>query len=85
MVTILFLALSNHICSLHEKGRVIVSDSFSPLLQSEEPPLSVLHFQYAEWPDHGVPKDTIAAREIVKRLHTLPPSLGPIVVHCRFA
>lgn len=50
--------------------------------ESEEPPLSVLHFQYAEWPDHGVPNDTIAAREIVKRLLTLPPSLGPIVVHC---
>nr|GMD80844.1 protein-tyrosine-phosphatase PTP1-like isoform X1 [Ipomoea batatas] len=50
--------------------------------ESEEPPLSVLHVQYAEWPDHGVPKDTLAAREIVKRLHTLPPSLGPIVVHC---
>nr|GMC46666.1 protein-tyrosine-phosphatase PTP1-like [Ipomoea batatas] len=50
--------------------------------ESEQPPLSVLHVQYAEWPDHGVPKDTLAAREIVKRLHTLPPSLGPIVVHC---
>nr|GMD27419.1 protein-tyrosine-phosphatase PTP1 [Ipomoea batatas] len=49
--------------------------------ESEQPPLSVLHVQYAEWPDHGVPKDTLAAREIVKRLHTLPPSLGPIVVH----
>nr|GMC71380.1 protein-tyrosine-phosphatase PTP1 [Ipomoea batatas] len=50
--------------------------------ESEQPPLSVLHVQYAEWPDHGVPKDTLAAREIVKWLHTLPPSLGPIVVHC---
>ncbi|CAH9087932.1 unnamed protein product [Cuscuta europaea] len=50
--------------------------------ESEEPPLHVLHFQYPAWPDHGVPKDTILVREIVKHLVTVPPSLGPIVVHC---
>ncbi|KAK4387278.1 Protein-tyrosine-phosphatase PTP1 [Sesamum angolense] len=50
---------------------------------SEEPPLSVLHVQYPEWPDHGVPKDTLAVREIFKRIAGLPPRLGPIVVHCR--
>lgn len=47
--------------------------------------MSVLHIQYPEWPDHGVPKDTIAVREILKRLYHVPPSLGPIVVHCRFS
>ncbi|KAG2253951.1 hypothetical protein Bca4012_057616 [Brassica carinata] len=45
-------------------------------------PMSVLHIQYPEWPDHGVPKDTVAAREILKRLYQVPPSLGPIIVHC---
>ncbi|KAH6836046.1 protein tyrosine phosphatase 1 [Perilla frutescens var. hirtella] len=50
--------------------------------ESEEPPLSVLHVQYPEWPDHGVPKDTLAVREIFKRISSVPPSLGPIVVHC---
>ncbi|XP_059454283.1 protein-tyrosine-phosphatase PTP1 [Corylus avellana] len=50
--------------------------------ESEEAPISVLHIQYPEWPDHGVPKDTIAVREILKRLYHVPPSLGPIVVHC---
>ncbi|KAL2467546.1 Protein-tyrosine-phosphatase PTP1 [Forsythia ovata] len=50
--------------------------------ESEEPPLSVLHIQYPEWPDHGVPKDTVAVREILKRVYGVPPSLGPIVVHC---
>ncbi|KAK4433646.1 Protein-tyrosine-phosphatase PTP1 [Sesamum alatum] len=50
--------------------------------ESEEPPLSVLHVQYPEWPDHGVPKDTLAVREIFKRIAGVPPSLGPIVVHC---
>lgn len=46
--------------------------------------MSVLHIQYPEWPDHGVPQDTLTVREILKRLYLLPPSLGPIVVHCRF-
>jgi len=54
------------------------------LLQVEDAPISVLHIQYPEWPDHGVPKDTLAVREILKRLYHLPPNLGPIVVHCRF-
>ncbi|XP_054789330.1 protein-tyrosine-phosphatase PTP1-like [Prosopis cineraria] len=50
--------------------------------EEEELPLSVLHIQYPEWPDHGVPKDTYAVREIMKRLYHVPPNLGPIVVHC---
>ncbi|XP_020548712.1 protein-tyrosine-phosphatase PTP1 isoform X3 [Sesamum indicum] len=53
--------------------------------ESEEPPLSVLHVQYPEWPDHGVPKNTLAVREIFKRIAGVPPSLGPIVVHCSSA
>lgn len=52
-------------------------------LQSEEPPISVLHIQYPEWPDHGVPTDTIAVREILKTIYQVPPNLGPVVVHCR--
>ncbi|KAG5075325.1 hypothetical protein JHK84_056556 [Glycine max] len=48
----------------------------------DDAPLSVLHIQYPEWPDHGVPKDTLAVREILKRLYHLPSNLGPIVVHC---
>ncbi|KMT20050.1 hypothetical protein BVRB_1g000690 [Beta vulgaris subsp. vulgaris] len=51
-------------------------------LESEEAPLSVLHIQYPEWPDHGVPKDSLAVREIVSRTYHLPPDVGPIVVHC---
>ncbi|CAH2042873.1 unnamed protein product [Thlaspi arvense] len=54
----------------------------SGLYYSEGPPLSVLHIQYPEWPDHGVPNDTIAVREILKRTYSPPPTLGPIVVHC---
>lgn len=50
--------------------------------ESEEPSLNVLHIQYPEWPDHGVPKDTLAVRDILKRIYDVPPSLGPIVVHC---
>ncbi|KAF3642398.1 Protein-tyrosine-phosphatase PTP1 [Capsicum annuum] len=51
-------------------------------IESEEPPLRVLHIQYPEWPDHGVPRDTFAVREILKLTYNVPLSLGPIVVHC---
>ncbi|XWS24857.1 hypothetical protein CRYUN_Cryun27aG0020900 [Craigia yunnanensis] len=50
--------------------------------ESEDPPISVLHIQYPEWPDHGVPTNTLAVREILKRVLQVPPNLGPIVVHC---
>ncbi|XP_006390734.2 protein-tyrosine-phosphatase PTP1 [Eutrema salsugineum] len=50
--------------------------------ETEDQPMSVLHIQYPEWPDHGVPKDTVAVRDILKRLYQVPPSLGPIIVHC---
>ncbi|XP_026454944.1 protein-tyrosine-phosphatase PTP1-like isoform X1 [Papaver somniferum] len=50
--------------------------------QSEEPSHSVLHIQYLEWPDMGVPDGTLEIREIVKRIYHIPPVLGPIVVHC---
>ncbi|MBA0767655.1 hypothetical protein Gotri_016516 [Gossypium trilobum] len=52
------------------------------ILQSEDPPLSVLHIQYPEWPDHGVPTDTLAVREILKRVLQVPVNIGPILVHC---
>lgn len=51
-------------------------------IESEEPPLSVLHLQYPDWPDHGVPNTTQSVRELVKRLYLIPPKLGPFVVHC---
>ncbi|KAG6527943.1 hypothetical protein ZIOFF_010078 [Zingiber officinale] len=47
-----------------------------------KPALSVLHIQHLEWPDHGVPGDTSAVREIFKRTYHVPPKDGPIVVHC---
>lgn len=53
------------------------------VVQSEEPPLDVLHILYPEWPDHGVPQDTLAVREIWRRLCNVPPTAGPVVVHCR--
>ncbi|KAK4279775.1 hypothetical protein QN277_011497 [Acacia crassicarpa] len=50
--------------------------------RKENPPFSVLHIHYPEWPDHDVPHDTLAMRAIFKRLYHVPPKLGPIVVHC---
>ncbi|CAN6572584.1 unnamed protein product [Malus baccata var. baccata] len=57
------------------------SDSEEP-----SPPMSVLHIQYPQWPDHGVPEDTFAVRGILKRVMyqvaLAIPNCGPIVVHC---
>ncbi|KAL8134105.1 protein-tyrosine-phosphatase PTP1-like [Apium graveolens] len=50
--------------------------------ESEEPPLSILHIQYCDWPDQGVPKGTLALRNIWRRLSTVLPIAGPILVHC---
>ncbi|KAI3951508.1 hypothetical protein MKX01_018624, partial [Papaver californicum] len=44
--------------------------------------LRCLEVKYKQCPDHGVPDDTLAVREIVKRIYHIPPGLGPIVVHC---
>eukprot|EP00262_Sarcandra_glabra_P008070 TRINITY_DN21244_c0_g1_i1.p1 TRINITY_DN21244_c0_g1~~TRINITY_DN21244_c0_g1_i1.p1 ORF type:complete len:352 (+),score=56.29 TRINITY_DN21244_c0_g1_i1:224-1279(+) len=49
--------------------------------ESEDPPLPVLHIQYHEWPDHGVPDDTYGVRQILKRIYHVPPDC-PIVIHC---
>ncbi|CAN6476236.1 unnamed protein product [Victoria cruziana] len=50
--------------------------------ESSAAPLSVLHLQYPDWPDHGVPVNTGAVRDILKRIYHLPVALGPLVVHC---
>ncbi|XP_066356600.1 protein-tyrosine-phosphatase PTP1-like [Miscanthus floridulus] len=41
----------------------------------------VLHLAYPDWPDHGVPTNTDAVRQIWKRLHHIPTE-HPIVIHC---
>ncbi|CAO2141081.1 unnamed protein product [Urochloa humidicola] len=42
---------------------------------------SVLHIQYPEWPDHGVPDDSSPFRQIINRLYHIPRE-HPMVVHC---
>ncbi|KAK8935415.1 Protein-tyrosine-phosphatase PTP1 [Platanthera zijinensis] len=44
--------------------------------------MSVLHIQYPDWPDHGVPQDTAVVRDILKQTYHIPSHLGPIIVHC---
>ncbi|KAI3788405.1 hypothetical protein L2E82_01170 [Cichorium intybus] len=61
-------------------SRVVLRDT--AVIYKEEPPLPVLHIEYPKWPDHGVPDDTSAVRDIFRRLRHLPSSKGPIVVHC---
>ncbi|KAL6870837.1 hypothetical protein ACP4OV_014685 [Aristida adscensionis] len=49
---------------------------------------SLLHIEYSEWPDHGVPNSTAAVQQILKRLYYVPrehPIVAPekaVVAHC---
>lgn len=54
------------------------------LVQSAEPPLTVLHYEYLEWPDYYVPLSTRSVRELTRALFNIPPRAGPFVVHCRY-
>ncbi|KVI03419.1 Protein-tyrosine/Dual specificity phosphatase, partial [Cynara cardunculus var. scolymus] len=70
------------LCGEYDLASSIVSMFTFWEFLSVDPPLPVLHIQYPEWPDHGVPYDTLAVRDIFRRLCHLPSSKGPIAVHC---
>lgn len=53
------------------------------LSQSQEPPLTVVHYEYLDWPDHFVPTSTRSVRELIRALFNIPPQAGPFLVHCR--
>ena len=43
-------------------------------------------FQYIDWPDHGIPKNTTSVmylRRMVNAFNKERRSIAPIVVHCR--
>ncbi|KAG8093668.1 hypothetical protein GUJ93_ZPchr0012g20746 [Zizania palustris] len=42
---------------------------------------SVLHIEYPDWPDHGVPTNTNAVRQIRKWLYHIS-TVHPMIVHC---
>eukprot|EP00897_Mesotaenium_endlicherianum_P009483 jgi/Mesen1/8563/ME000049S07955 len=48
---------------------------------AQEEPFQVAHYQYLEWPDHGVPLSTQPIRHLIRHLR-LPPPAGPFLVHC---
>ncbi|XP_024369807.1 protein-tyrosine-phosphatase PTP1 [Physcomitrium patens] len=47
-----------------------------------EPLLTMVHYEYLEWPDFSVPPSTRSVRELTRALSSIPPSAGPFVVHC---
>ncbi|GKB02037.1 protein-tyrosine-phosphatase PTP1, partial [Tanacetum coccineum] len=49
---------------------------------SHDPPRPVLHIFFPDWPDNGAPRETLAVREIYRRLNNMPSSQVPVVVHC---
>ncbi|CAK9208557.1 unnamed protein product [Sphagnum jensenii] len=51
-------------------------------IKSAEPPITVVHYEYLDWPDFSTPPSTLAVRELVRALYSIPPQAGPFVVHC---
>eukprot|EP01103_Thecamoeba_quadrilineata_P006253 TRINITY_DN15983_c0_g1_i1.p1 TRINITY_DN15983_c0_g1~~TRINITY_DN15983_c0_g1_i1.p1 ORF type:complete len:329 (-),score=30.54 TRINITY_DN15983_c0_g1_i1:269-1222(-) len=52
---------------------------------SDERVQEVFHIHYTDWPDQGVPKNSIGIRSLCARVNVLSkrtPDSGPIVVHC---
>jgi len=42
----------------------------------------VMHFQYMDWPDHGLPESAEAFREVLHSVDNIRTDKAPIVVHC---
>ncbi|KAL6069137.1 Proteintyrosine phosphatase [Balamuthia mandrillaris] len=42
----------------------------------------VTHFQYMDWPDHGLPESAAAFRKILHQVDRVRKPASPIVVHC---
>lgn len=55
------------------------------IVQFTEPLLTMVHYEYLEWPDFSVPPSTRSVRELTRALSSIPPSAGPFVVHCRYS
>eukprot|EP00898_Chlorokybus_atmophyticus_P003824 jgi/Chlat1/4442/Chrsp29S04397 len=42
----------------------------------------LLHFQYTEWPDHGVPESSRSLCKLAHHLRQMGKPEGPFVIHC---
>eukprot|EP00850_Spirogloea_muscicola_P014575 SM000105S13920 [mRNA] locus=s105:439834:442828:- [translate_table: standard] len=51
-------------------------------LTPQGPPHQLVHLQYLDWPDHGVPVSTKSIRDLTHILRTNFISRGPFIVHC---
>lgn len=75
-------------------GRFKITNKFSKVSESavarhlleiehhQATPVPVLHIQYLDWPDNGIPASTVSVQEMFKILYRIPPNFGPYVVHC---
>ncbi|CAM6109969.1 unnamed protein product [Calypogeia fissa] len=45
-------------------------------------PHTLIHLEFRDWPDFGVPSSTAPVREMIRSLHWIPANAGPYIVHC---
>jgi len=43
---------------------------------------TIIHFQFVDWPDHGLPSCAIKFREMLHKVEDLHTNESPILVHC---
>ncbi len=42
----------------------------------------IWHYNYINWPDHGIPYSTEPLLDLIERLHLNPVYTSPVLVHC---
>lgn len=52
------------------------------LIKGESDVRNIIHFQYKEWPDHGLPNNAQTFRHLLHLVDATHDYIGPIVVHC---
>lgn len=71
--------------SEHEAKEYKVRTLNVSLLENRSKCREIVHYQYLNWPDHGVPSDpggVLSFLGEVNRMQESVPEAGPIIVHC---
>jgi len=68
--------------STEESANDIIERRFLITNQTTQEERLVLHYQYTEWPDHGLPASTSVFRSLLQKVDQNRNPDVPIVIHC---